>query len=118
MFISHSKIGLNYRNAYLLNADGKRESIIMFAFLLLNIKAIVIIHVYMYFLCLTVNRPIYQLTTNLNYLILRILTKFIFNIRTISGFPSRYKKVKFCFLSIFQRNRLKNGFKMNSMLQP
>ncbi len=37
VFIRHSKIGLNYINVYLLNADGKRESIIMFAFLLLII---------------------------------------------------------------------------------
>ncbi len=37
MFIRLSKIYLNYVNAYLLNADGKQESIMMFAFLLLII---------------------------------------------------------------------------------
>ncbi len=37
MFCSHSKICLYDINAYLLNADSKRESIIMFAFLLLKI---------------------------------------------------------------------------------
>ncbi len=29
MFINHSKICLNDINAYLLNADGKQESVIM-----------------------------------------------------------------------------------------
>ncbi len=37
MFIRNSKICLNDINAHLLNAEGKRESIIMFAFLLLII---------------------------------------------------------------------------------
>ncbi len=38
MFIRLSKIYLNDVNAYLLNADAKREIIIMFAFLLLKYK--------------------------------------------------------------------------------
>ncbi len=33
MFISHSKICLNYINVYFLNADGKRE--VLFAYILL-----------------------------------------------------------------------------------
>ncbi len=46
MSISHSKICLNDINAYLLNADSKHESIIMFAFVTNNIKISYNIFVY------------------------------------------------------------------------
>ncbi len=48
IFISYSKICLNDLNAYLFNADGKQEIIIVYLSITNNIKAIILVLLYIW----------------------------------------------------------------------